>query len=246
MSIFDLFKRKKDVIDDSEFSVDDRGTEVKVKYGDVTFSKICKGSIYTHDYWDYFLPTAYLFESPKVLLIGLGGGIMAIQLRALFGKKLDLEAVEISRRAIEISKEFVKDGAMRIILADGAEYVRERKGKYDVIMLDAYIFTSIPKQFLSMSFVNDAYEALAPDGVLAVNYAVGMMGQLRLNRYVSRLKTKFKVFRVGSVILEGNLILVCSKTLGREEILSRICEKMRSDEENNEHIFRSYERMKEL
>jgi spermidine synthase len=245
VSVFDIFRRRKERYDDSEFKIEDNGLEKRMKYGNITYSKLRNGTIYTHDYWDYFLPVAHLFEFPRVLMIGLGGGTVALQLRALLREKLDIEAVEISKRAVELSKEFVNDPELKITVGDGAEYVRRPGRKFNVIMLDAYVYTEIPKQFLNMQFIDDAYNALDGDGILAINYAVGMMGALRMNRYVSRLKARFRVFRVGTALFEGNLILVCSKKMGRDEMLSKLDMNMKRTGEN-EHLFYSYERMKEL
>ena len=106
MSILDLLtqRKKNDVNNESEFRVEDRGYEKILKYGDITYSKIRGGGIYTQEYWDYFIPAAYAFPNPKILLIGLGGGTVAFQLTSLLQNRLEFDAVETSRKAVELSK----------------------------------------------------------------------------------------------------------------------------------------------
>lgn len=244
MRFLDIFRKKKDA-DDGKFRIEDNDFEKKLKYGSITYSKLRKGSIYTLDYWDYMLPPAFMFDFPRALLIGLGGGTVAFQLTALMKDRIELVAVESSRRAIELSKELYPRLGIKVVQGDGAEYVRAPDRKYDLIMLDAYVSSEIPDQFLGMRFVQDAYGALSSDGILEVNYAVGMLGIMSFNSYVSRLKTAFRVYKAGTGMFEGNVILVCSKEMDKDAMLKRM-EKNMARNEDNSHLFESYERMKEL
>ncbi len=248
MSVLDLLrfkKRRAPENRDEEFRVEDRGYEKVLKYGNITYSKLKGKGIYTGEYWDYFIPVAYVFGAPRVLLIGLGGGTVAFQLSALMRERLRLDVVELSKRAVDLSRGFAPDTGANIIVGEGAGYVASTSRAYDAILLDAYTSSSIPDQFLQRKFVDDAHRVLADDGVLAINYAMGMMGMLNFSRYTKLLKERFRVFRVNTAVFEGNVILLCSKKLGKEQLLSRIHGNMPRSSEN-EFLKNNYNRMDEL
>ncbi len=247
MKLPSIFRRRnKDRIDAGGFKVVDRGDEKVLVYNGITYSKIKKNSVYTREYWDFFIPAAYAFDKPRVLLIGVGGGTVAYQLMSLRKDDMELDAIDLSPRAIEIAKGFALPEGVNTMVGDGAEYVAGTNKRYDVIIVDAYIASSIPAQFTSQGFIGNAYKVLSDDGVLAVNYAVGMMGIFRMHDFVAALKLSgFTVFSVSTAFFEGNTILLCSKAPDPSKLLERIKQRMPVAEENR-FLIRSYESMKQL
>jgi spermidine synthase len=248
MSVLDLLrsvKKRVQHIDEDEFRIEDRGSERVLTYGGITYSKLKGAGIYTGEYWDYFIPAAHIFQRPRVLLIGLGGGTVAFQLAELMHDSIELDVVELNRRAVELSNAFAPGIRANIMLGDGAAYVETTNKRYDVILLDAYISSRIPEQFLQRRFIEGASAALSEDGVLAINYAMNFMGVLAFRDYVRKLRERFSVFRVNTAIFEGNVILLCSKKLGREEMLGRISKNMRLSRDT-EPLMRNYKSMERL
>lgn len=245
--MFEFLKRRKVplVEDESAFSVEDHGYEKVLKYKGITYSKIKGQGIYTGEYWDYFLPLAYLSDRPNILLIGLGGGTVAFQMCALRRGSISMDVVELSKRSVELSKEFAPNTGANVMVAEGSAYVAATEKRYEVILLDAYISSQIPDQFLETGFIDNAYRALSDSGVLAINYAMNLMGVIKFNEYVRKLKQVFHVFKVNTAVFEGNVILVCSKRLDREGLLGSISQNMRRSDDN-EFLFRNYSRMEEL
>lgn len=242
--IFGSINREK--IDAGGFRVEERGDEKVLVYNGITYSKIKKNTIYTREYWDFFIPVAYAFDNPRVLLIGVGGGTVAYQLRSLLKEGVDIDAIDLSPKAIEIAKSFALPDDVNTVVGEGAEYVAKTDKRYDAIMLDAYIASSIPAQFTSPGFIGDAYRVLSDDGILAVNYAVGMMGMFRMHDFVAKLKERgFSVFTVSTAFFEGNVILVCSKIPDPDRLLERIKQRMPIADDNR-FLIRSYESIKEL
>ena len=236
----------KDKIDSRGFSVIENENEKVLVYNGITYSKIKKNSVYTREYWDFFLPIAYAFDRPKVLLIGVGGGTVAYQLVTLLKENVTVDAIDLSPKAIEIAKGFALPSSVNTMVGEGSEYVAKTSKKYDAIMVDAYISSSIPGQFTGLGFIGDAYRALSDDGILAVNYAVGMMGIFRMHDFVARLKEQgFRVFSVSTAFFEGNIILICSKVPDPGKLLDRIRQRMQASDDNM-FLLRSYESMKEL
>jgi spermidine synthase len=247
MSLLDIFKKKEaeGTEDESAFSVEDRGYERVLKYGSITYSKLKGESVYTGEYWDYFLPAACISRNRSALLIGLGGGTVAFQLSALFVDALSLDVVELSKRVIEMARKFAPKMKANIVAGEGAAYVATTNKRYGAMLLDAYVSSKIPEQFLQRKFIEDAHRVLSEDGVLAVNYAMSMMGALRYRDYVSKLKERFIVFKVSAAMFEGNVIILCSKRLGKDELLDRIEANMPKSRES-EPVLRNYYNMMPL
>ncbi|MDE1855509.1 MAG: methyltransferase [Candidatus Micrarchaeota archaeon] len=248
MSLLDLLRLRKkrgQKPDDSGFSIEERGYEKVLKYEGITYSKLKDKGVYTGEYWDYFIPAANIFYSPRVLLIGLGGGTIALQLGELMRNRIDLDVVELNKRSVELSHEFAPRISANIMLGEGSDYVETTNKKYDAILLDAYISSKIPGQFLERKFIENAHRALSDDGVLAINYAMNFMGVLTFRDYVHKLKERFSVFKVNTAMFEGNVILLCSKRLGKGEMLIRIAENLGLSPEN-EPLVRNYRSMDRL
>lgn len=224
----------------------DYGLERVVKYNGTVFSRISTEGLYTHDYWDFFLPLGFVWKDPRMLIIGLGGGTVAYQLGRLLGNAVSLEAAELNREMIEVMKVFLKEEInMKIHIGDGADFVKGEKGQYNAIILDAYINDLMPKQFFAREFVESTHAALTQDGIFAFNYIKSSNGYGNFDSYVDLLKQSFKVYRVRTGFFTSNTIVVCSKKYGKDELTERINASFKRDGEND-FVIDGYERMTEL
>ena len=104
-------------------------------------------------------------------MVGLGGGSQA----KFCHRHLPDARVEVAennphvvalRRRFRIPRD---DARLQVFLADGARFVQERRGRYDILLLDGYDETGIPAALSSQRFYDDCRGALAPGGVLASN-----------------------------------------------------------------------------
>jgi spermidine synthase len=231
---------------DDELSVVEEGHSKALKCGNVVYSRISSDSLYTHEYWDFFIPLPYAFENPRILMIGLGGGTIAKQLTSFLGTRLSLDVVESDERMVRISKKFIGEGSgFRIVKGDGADYVSKREQNYDAIILDAYSEGLIPGKFLEMGFIRDAFLALGNDGILAVNCTSMMDGTESLDDYSERLSSLFTVYKLDTSGYSLNSVLICSKSLDKKGLLGRITASFPESSENA-FLLRGYERMYSL
>ncbi len=209
-------------------------------YDHVIHSMLRDGSIYTRHYWDYTLPLPSIFNAPLVLVIGLGGGTIPYQMRKLFGKSISIEVVEAEERMLGLSRAFLPETLdAKITIGDGKSYLAMRKNEYSLIIADPYVGGEISAGFFAGEFIEDAYEALKADGVLAINYALTARAAFRKSGLLVKLRRRFKVFSVNYPGSIGNVILVCSKKYGAEEICSRI-EKNFPRTQENSFLLRAY------
>ncbi len=243
-----LFPKKIAEIKDgnSTLFIIEKGDYKIFKYNDIVYSEINKNSVYTRQYWDYFIPAAYIQKNPRILLIGLGGGTIAYELDCLLKNDMHLEIVEANEKIADIAGMLIPGGIKeKVNVEKGEEFIKTKKNAYDAIFLDAYVENKIPAVFLNEDFVDNAYGALSESGILAINFAVGMMGADSFYAYAAKLGKRFKVYGAKTAMNEGNVIMICSKRLAKEEISARIRQNMQENKDNK-NLIQSYEQMKEV
>ena len=107
----------------------------------------------------------------KVLEIGLGGGTTAQYLH-LHMPQADITCVEIDKEVIALATKyfgFKPDARLRAVEADGRRFFARDRGRYDVIMVDAYRGTFVPFHLLTREFFTIVKSRLTPGGVMAQN-----------------------------------------------------------------------------
>lgn len=118
-----------------------------------------------------------LFVQPdpqRILIIGLGGGTLPMALADLL-PRARIDNVEIDPAVIRVAEAyfgFKPSDRVQVHQADGRAYVEQavRDGKqYDLILLDAFDYTYIPKHLTTQEFLRSVKALLAPQGVLAAN-----------------------------------------------------------------------------
>ncbi len=77
-----------------------------------------------------------------------------------------------------------------MFLADGADFLRDRRGRFDVLLVDGYDETGIPAALSSQRFYDDCRDALADGGVMACNlYATDFVAHVeKLGRSFGRTR----------------------------------------------------------
>jgi hypothetical protein len=240
-------RRAGERVSDAPFRICRERGSWQLRYGSVVESVI-PDKVYTGHYYDYFLPLAHVFDNPRVLVLGLGGGTIPLQMERLLEGRVEIDAVEISARAAELARLLAPEMKANVIVGEGAEYVAGTDRKYDIIVHDAYRGYRMPSQFFGEKFVGDAERALGPEGLLAIHYGPTWRNRMMLPGYLARLKSRFAVCQV-DVFAEDDRILLCSKGLGMDEIERRIEAKMPADPKGlAKHYFprREYGRMARL
>jgi len=110
--------------------------------------------------------------APRVIgMIGLGGGSQA---KFIHRKLPDarLEVVENNAAVIALRRRFhlPEDGPrLQVAHGNGADFVREHKGRYDILLVDAYDVGGIPEALSTQAYYHDCRAALADGGVMASN-----------------------------------------------------------------------------
>ncbi len=244
-----IFSNEKELygkrINGFRYAITENGSAINFRVNGVLYSALKKGSVYVDSYHDYFTPLPLLFDSPKALVIGLGIGTIPAQFSMLYGKGVSVDVVETEEECIRLTKRFLEDIKFNIIHEDGLKTVKDCKGKYDLIIQDAYITDRfptlhIPYEFMRRQFMQDAFNALKEDGILAINYAPDVV---YLPIYIHNLKKHFRhVYRIRHIFL-GNYILICSKTRDKDEMIGVLKDRMGGDKGSRE-LLKAYQSMR--
>ena len=230
MELIEEIKRylnqKKEVVQDSNnnsIEVIDGPHEKVMKFNSIVYSRIRNDSIYTHQYWDFFLPLAHMYKNPNILMIGLGGGTIPFQLEKMLKDKVSIDVIEINKKIAELSREFIPENTRtNIIIGDGADYVHNNAGTYDLVILDAFINASVPNQFFTDDFIEGAYYCLKENGMLAINYLNPPNKEIIMEDFVVKLRRRFNVYRINISLMALNTIIICPKTYDKETVLDKV------------------------
>jgi len=216
---------------------------LSVKFNGITYSRRNENKLFTGSYWDYFTPLPLLYQKSNILMIGLGGGTIVYQINRLYGKKVQMDVVEIDEKMIELAEDFIPEDIKKVnlFLEDGIKFLNKNKKKYELVFLDAYDGDKIPDEFLDEKTVESINNALTEEGVLAINYAMSFKAIVFLQNYINKLKKYFKVYLVNNPLGSGNTIILCSKKMDKKEILEKVNQmKLKED---NANVLKGYNNM---
>jgi spermidine synthase len=192
------------------------------------------------EYIEYLhLPWLWNPRIRTVLLIGLGGGSFTRTAQARH-PGVTIETVELDPAVIETAKTYFglqESDTMRVVAADGRQFLRRSTKKYDLIVLDAYTTnrygSGIPYSLVTREFFRLVREHLSPEGLFACN----VIGSLETNRnrilatVYKTLQTSFPGISLFPARGSGNVVMVASLT---GEIMS-VAELERRADRQQEH-----------
>ncbi|MDG1856150.1 MAG: fused MFS/spermidine synthase [Verrucomicrobiota bacterium] len=162
------------------------------------------------------LTHAYHPSPEKVLCIGLGVGIVPMQL-AKEGSTIDV--VEINPGVVEIGEKFfgLDKSKFNLHLEDGRYFLNASKEEYDVVILDAFLGDSSPSHLMSRECFESMSQRMKTDAVLVIN-AFGHFSEGEDFFMASLDKTLRAVFKSVHIHdgTRGNVFFVASKKEGLE------------------------------
>jgi len=123
-----------------------------------------------------FCSLCYNPEPKKMLVVGLGGGVIPREMRHYF-PQLDIDIVEIDPEIPIVAKkyfQFREDENLKVHIDDGRIFIKKQLRldnvpKYDIIVLDAFNSDYIPFHLMTKEFLEQVKGVLADDGVVIAN-----------------------------------------------------------------------------
>ena len=128
------------------------------------------------EYSRMMLAGLYMNAAPpkKVMIIGLGGGVLPRTLQALL-PNAKIDVVELDPGVDKVARGWFgfKPGPnMRVVISDGRVFVKRRpktEAPYDLVLLDAFNEDYIPEHMLTREFLEEVKATMSPNGVIAAN-----------------------------------------------------------------------------
>ncbi len=149
---------------------------MSVDQGWFMYSMLKPGEIRTDSYRDYFPIAKLLTKSNRaprrVCILGAAGGADARVLKHAF-PGVRITGVEIDSGLVDLGAEYMglRSVTDRIVVADGRDFIRTNKERYDLVIVDVYNQTYIPFHMATVEFYRLVRARLAPGGVVAFNVA---------------------------------------------------------------------------
>lgn len=108
----------------------------------------------------------------RILFVGLGGGAMPMYVRQVL-PAADIDVVEIDPLVVEVAQEyfgFTPGPGLRVHVADGRVFLEQASpGSWDLIVLDAFSESGIPRALATRQFLETVRSRLTPGGVVVSN-----------------------------------------------------------------------------
>jgi MFS family permease len=184
-------------------------------------------SIHLFPYMLYGLARIYTEKIDRALCIGLGVGIVPMQLAR---EKVMVDVVEINPAVVPLAKRYFEfdPGRVKLFIDDGRHFLNDCKQRYDTVILDAFLGDSSPSHLMTREAFAAMQAVLKPGGSLVIN----TFGNLTPGQDFSTasmektLRAVFKSVRIHAEELDGNIFFVASDrqelTFLREPDLSGI------------------------
>lgn len=144
------------------------------------------------------------------LILGLGGGSIAKLINALWpkakitGVEIDPEMVDLGKKHLGLDEEKVE-----IFLEDVSNFLDSHSYKYDLVCIDMYVGTQVPKEFSTKEFVKKVQKLMAPSGVAVFNrtyYDEKRKEALEFEKVLHACN-----FAVERFFPEANVMFICKK-----------------------------------
>ncbi|MCD6407902.1 polyamine aminopropyltransferase [bacterium] len=141
----------------------------KVLFIDGAVQSVEKGEESYHEVLVH--PALFAHPSPERVLI-IGGGEGATLREVLKHPVKEVKMVDIDEEMIKVAKEYLKfdrgafeDERAELIIGDGLKYVKEEKGKYDVIIVDATDPGATSNPLYTEEFYSICYEKMNQESI---------------------------------------------------------------------------------
>jgi len=125
--------------------------------------------------FDYTFLSMYSFifvnNPSKILIIGLGGGVMPKEISRYF-PKVEIDIIEIDEEMPQIASKYFNFNPSqytKIHIGDAYNVIQSLDTKYDIIIVDAFDNNYIPKNIQKMVFIKNIHFSLKDNGVVAWN-----------------------------------------------------------------------------
>jgi spermidine synthase len=174
------------------------------------------------DYNQRFLELLHALKPSSVLLIGGGAFTLPVAIAETM-PHIDIDVVEPDALLYDLAQRYFglqPSPRLQVWFEDGRSYLNRCKKSYDLILIDAFSHTDIPKNLITVEALQRLYQLLADGGVTAINIIAAYTGYrstiLRqvLSVYGTTFAQEIALYPAGRMVSEWqseNFVLVARK-----------------------------------
>ncbi|MBR9832935.1 hypothetical protein GYB57_12370 [bacterium] len=108
------------------------------------------------------------FKDKKILILGLGGGVIANQ---FIKKGCEVDVVEIDYRVEDLARKFFGlSNQVNVFIEDARRFIKHSNQKYDLIFIDTFHGESIPSHIFTQQSLAEMKLLLNDEGILISNF----------------------------------------------------------------------------
>ncbi|KKR34374.1 MAG: Methyltransferase domain protein [Candidatus Gottesmanbacteria bacterium GW2011_GWC2_39_8] len=151
-------------------------------------------------------------KASKILILGLGGGTL-VKIINHYYSEAHITGVDIDPKMVEMGRKHLgldKAKNLKVVIADAAKFIKNNKGKYDLILVDLYIGSNFPAIVLSESFISNLRDAVKEKGIMIVNYLYYKKSKEKAGVFIEMIKKVFT--EVTTIKPLVNMLIICRKS----------------------------------
>lgn len=144
----------------------------------------------------------------SALVLGMGAGCVVESLRdrryegPILGIEIDPVVIEIAGKEFRL----FKDKKVKVLEGDAGIYIQQEDQTYDLVIIDLFIDTEVPKQFYKKNFWKDVLRITNSHGFVLFNAGIDL-DEDDLDAFLMRLPDDF-IYQVVSHVLESNTLII--------------------------------------
>ncbi len=169
----------------------------------------------------------FSLENPKNILI-IGGGDGGLARECLKHNPDEISLVEIDEMVVDISRKYLptlsisfKDKRVKIVIDDGAEFVRKSEKKFDTVLVDSTDPVGPASVLFTEQFYRDVKKVLKEGGILGAQTGTPFLYPDHLSMAYSNLKKVFKYVDVYIATVPTYPSSIWSFTFASDEKIKR-------------------------
>lgn len=156
---------------------------------------------------EHFPPRVDYPGTPKVLILGFGGGSIVHILRQKYGFSGSITGVDFDPQLIAFARQHFPESFedVELVIADAAEYIHSHQHQYDLVFVDLFINDQTLPKVLHTPFLQDLARIITSHGRIYHNVMIRNSRKLLLFRQTyEKLFDEVKVLQ----LLGANQVVV--------------------------------------
>ncbi|WP_405207277.1 fused MFS/spermidine synthase [Aquimarina sp. LLG6339-5] len=162
---------------------------------------------------DYGLSKIYFDSKATILLLGMGGGSVIETLRSRYNHSGHVTAVEIDPIIIKLAGDefdIIQSNNLSIISDDAANFIKNCKNSFDLIIIDIFIDLEVPDKFYTIEFWDSLIKQLKSKGNILFNAGIQLENDTDIQSII-RTYSKEIEFQLHDNVHGTNTLLIGRK-----------------------------------